>query len=166
MHCASFSKCLAPGYRIGWAAPGRFASRVARQKLITNLATSAPAQVTLAAYLEKGGYDKHLRKLRHTLQAQQAQFAQALGQHFPLGTRATRPVGGYFLWVELPDQVSALEIHRQALSLGISVVPGPIFSAKQGFANCLRLNYGHAWDERTQQALATLGQLVRSQSHR
>ncbi|MBH2008595.1 MAG: PLP-dependent aminotransferase family protein [Xanthomonadaceae bacterium] len=166
MHCSSFSKCLAPGYRIGWAAPGRFAGRVARQKLITNLATSAPAQVTLAAYLEKGGYDKHLRKLRHTLQAQQAQFAQALGQHFPPGTRATRPAGGYFLWIELPDQVSALEIHRQALSLGISVAPGPIFSAKQGFANCLRLNYGHVWDERTERAVATLGQLIRTQSNR
>jgi len=164
MHCSSFSKCLAPGYRIGWAAPGRFARQVARQKLITSLATSAPAQVTLASYLEKGGYDKHLRKLRHTLAAQQAQFAQALRHHFPPGTRATRPAGGYFLWVELPNKVNALEIHRQALSLGISVAPGPIFSAKQEFANCLRLNYGHAWDERTERALATLGQLVRAQS--
>lgn len=165
MHCSSFSKCLAPGYRIGWAAPGRFARRVARQKLITSLATSAPAQVTLAVYLEKGGYDKHLRKLRHTLAAQQAQFAQALGHHFPPGTRATRPAGGYFLWVELPNKVKALEIHRQALSLGISVAPGPIFSAKRGFTNCLRLNYGHVWDEKTERAVATLGQLVRTQSN-
>ena len=165
MHCSSFSKCLAPGYRIGWAAPGRFARRVARQKLITSLATSAPAQVTLAVYLEKGGYDKHLRKLRHTLAAQQAQFAQALGYHFPPGTRATRPAGGYFLWVELPNKVKALEIHRQALSLGISVAPGPIFSAKRGFTNCLRLNYGHVWDEKTERAVATLGQLVRTQSN-
>ena len=166
MHCSSFSKCLAPGWRIGWAAPGRFARQVARQKLITSLATSAPAQAALAAYLEKGGYDKHLRRLRHALQVQQAQFAQALGQHFPPGTRATRPAGGYFLWVDLPDQVNALEIHRQALSLGISVAPGPIFSAKQGFANCLRLNYGHVWDERAERAVATLGQLVRAQTNR
>lgn len=162
MHCSSFSKCLAPGYRIGWAAPGRFSRRVARQKLITNLATSAPAQVMLAAYLEKGGYDRHLRKLRQSLATQQAQFTQALGHHFPSGTRATRPAGGYFLWVELPQNVNALEIHRQALSLGISVAPGPIFSAKQGFTNCLRLNYGHAWDARTERAIAMLGRLVKT----
>jgi DNA-binding transcriptional MocR family regulator len=162
MHCSSFSKCLAPGYRIGWAVPGRFTRAVAQQKLTTTLATSAPVQAAMAAYLEKGGYDKHLRKLRQTLAAQQALMVQAVGQYFPAGTRATRPSGGYFLWLELPDHVNALDIHRRALALGISVAPGPIFSAKRGFANCLRINYGHAWDARAEQAMATLGQLVAS----
>lgn len=162
MHCSSFSKCLAPGYRIGWAAPGRFARAVARHKLTTTLVTAAPTQVALASYLEKGGFDRHLRKLRHTLAAQQALFAQAVGHHFPPGTRATRPAGGYFLWVELPEGVDALEIHRHALALGISVAPGPIFSAKRGFTNCLRLNYGHLWDARIEQALETLGRLVKA----
>ncbi|RZL96182.1 MAG: PLP-dependent aminotransferase family protein [Variovorax sp.] len=162
LHCGSFSKCLAPGYRIGWAAPGRFAKAVARLKLTTTLSTSAPAQQALAAYLEGGGYDRHLRRLRQTLAARQAQFAQAVARHFPEGTRATRPLGGYFLWVELPPGVNALDIHREALTLGISVAPGPIFSAARGFANCLRLNYGHAWDARTEDALATLGRLCQS----
>ena len=164
MHCSSFSKCLAPGYRIGWAAPGRFARAVARLKLTTTLATAAPTQVALANYLEKGGFDRHLRKLRHTLATQQALFAQAVGHHFPAGTRATRPAGGYFLWVELPQSVNALEIQRHALSLGISVAPGPIFSAKRGFTNCLRLNYGHLWEARIEQAIETLGRLVKAQS--
>ncbi|MDM0109106.1 PLP-dependent aminotransferase family protein [Variovorax sp. J22R24] len=161
MHCSSFSKCLAPGYRIGWAAPGRFARAVARAKLTTTLGASAPAQAGLAAYLEKGGYDKHLRKLRRTLAEQQTFLAHAIRQHFPPGTRATRPAGGYFLWVEMPKQVDALEVHRQALAQGISVAPGPIFSALRGFTNCLRLNYGHAWDARTEQAVAMLGRLAR-----
>jgi DNA-binding transcriptional MocR family regulator len=160
LHCSSFSKCLAPGYRIGWAAPGRFARAVARQKLTTTLSTSAPSQLALATYLERGGFDKHLRKLRRTLADQQAVFAQAVGHHFPAGTRATRPEGGYFLWVELPEGTDALAIHRQALAQGISVAPGPIFSATRAFTNCLRLNYGHAWDERAEQALATLGRLA------
>jgi len=164
LHCSSFSKCLAPGYRIGWAAPGRFAKAVARLKLTTTLSASAPAQLALATYLERGGFDKHLRKLRQTLAAQQTTFAQAVGHHFPAETRATRPAGGYFLWVELPHGVDALEIHRHALSLGISVAPGPIFSASRAFTNCLRLNYGHAWDERADQALATLGRLVKARS--
>lgn len=160
MHCSSFSKCLAPGYRIGWAMPGRYARKVARTKLTTTLGASAPAQAALATYLEKGGYDKHLRKLRHTLADQQALFAQAVGRHFPSGTLATLPAGGYFLWVELPTQVRALEIHRQALAHRISVAPGPIFSAQRAFSHCLRLNYGHSWDARSEQAVATLGRLV------
>ncbi|OXH84219.1 GntR family transcriptional regulator, partial [Burkholderia multivorans] len=70
MHCSSFSKTLAPGYRIGWAAAGRFAEKVQRLKLMTTLSASIPAQAGIANYLEYGGYDRHLRKLRGALQAQ------------------------------------------------------------------------------------------------
>lgn len=160
MHCSSFSKCLAPGYRIGWAAPGRFAKAVARSKLTSTLGASAPVQAGLAHYLERGGFDKHLRRLRLMLANQQAPMVQAVARHFPAGTRATRPAGGYFLWVELPEHVDALALHRAALAHGISVAPGPIFSASQAFANCVRLNYGHAWDDRTEAAVATLGRLA------
>ena len=160
LHCSSFSKCLAPGYRIGWAAPGRFTRAVARQKLTTTLSASVPVQMALALYLEQGGFDKHLRKLRQTLAGQQALFAEAVGHYFPAGTRATRPEGGYLLWVELPEGCDTLHLHRQALAQHISVAPGPIFSASHAFSHCLRLNYGHAWNARTEQALATLGQLA------
>jgi DNA-binding transcriptional MocR family regulator len=160
MHCSSFSKCLAPGYRVGWVAAGRYAQAVAHHKLTTTLSASAPAQAALAEYLSKGGYDKHLRQLRHALSVQQSAMTQAVVRHFPEGTKATRPSGGYFLWIEMPEGVNALEIHRQALSLGISVAPGPMFSAHRGFTNCLRVNYGHAWDARAEAALTTLGRLV------
>lgn len=160
MHCSSFSKCLAPGYRIGWAMPGRFVSQVSRLKLTTTLSASAPAQAALADYLAKGGYDKHLRQLRHTLAVQQSAMAQAVVRHFPKGTKATRPGGGYFLWIELPGQANALDIHRKALSLGISVAPGPMFSASGNFSHCLRLNYGHAWTRDAEAAVATLGRLA------
>jgi DNA-binding transcriptional MocR family regulator len=160
MHCSSFSKCLAPGYRIGWAAPGRYVRQVTEAKLITTLATSAPGQRGLAAYLELGGYDKHLRKLRQTLSEQMAVFSQAVGHYFPAGTRATRPQGGYFLWVELPTGVDAMKVHAQALAENISVAPGPIFSPTHSFKNCLRLNFGHTWNDRSERALATLGKIA------
>ena len=161
MHCSSFSKCLAPGYRIGWSAPGRYAKAVSRLKLSTTLSASVPAQAALAAYLDKGGYDRHLRQLRHTFAVQQDAALQAIARHFPAGTRATRPVGGYFLWLEFPEKVNTLALHRQALSLGISVAPGPMFSAQRSFGNCLRLNYGHRWDERAEAALASLARLAK-----
>lgn len=160
MHCSSFSKCLAPGYRVGWTAAGRYTQAVSRLKLTTSLSASAPAQAALADYLGKGGYDRHLRQLRHKLAVQQSEVMQAVVGHFPKGTRSTRPNGGYFLWLELPANVNALEIHRQALPLGISIAPGPMFSAQRAFTNCLRLNYGHTWDQRAADALETLGRLV------
>jgi DNA-binding transcriptional MocR family regulator len=164
MHCSSFSKCLAPGYRVGWTAPGRYAQAVARQKLTTTLSASAPVQAALAEYLVKGGYDRHLRQLRHALSVQQSAIMQSIARHFPAGTRATRPDGGYFLWLELPEKINALNIHRHAISLGISVAPGPMFSAHHGFTNCLRINYGHPIDERAENALITLGRLASAYS--
>src|ERR1700745_3262147 len=62
---------------------------------------------------------------------------QALAHDSPPGTRATRPAGGYFLWIELPDRVDALHLHRLALSQGISVPPGPTFPAHPRFNNVL-----------------------------
>jgi DNA-binding transcriptional MocR family regulator len=162
MHCSSFSKCLAPGYRVGWAAAGRFARTVERLKLMTTLSAAVPSQAALADYLQQGGYDRHLRQLRHTLSVQQNQMMQALERHFPVGTRFAQPEGGYFIWVQLPTPVDTLLLHRLALQQGISIAPGPIFSAKRAYRHCLRLNYGHPWEPRFEQAMATLGQLIRN----
>ncbi len=162
MHCGSFAKSLAPGYRIGWAAPGRFAQKVARSKFMQSITTSIPVQETLAAYLARGGFDFHLRKLRQALQAQQNRMLEAVVDSFPAGTRVTRPRGGYFLWLEMPAAVDALEVHRRCSLQGISVAPGPMFSASRSFGNCLRLNYGHPWAPPIQRAVRTVGEIARS----
>ena len=160
LHCGSFSKCLAPGYRIGWAAPGRYAAQVARLKFTASISTTVPTQEALARYLGEGGYEYHLRRLRHALQAQQNRMLQAIGRHFPAQTRVSRPRGGYFLWLELPPAVNALELNRRAAEQGISIAPGPMFSAKRQFANCVRLNYGHPWSPQIEDAVATIGRLA------
>ncbi len=160
MHISSFAKCLAPGYRLGWVAAGRFAGEIQRQKLSTSLSTTVPVQIALAEYLKHGGFDNHLRHLRRTLAAQEALFVAAIEQHFPAGTRLARPQGGYFLWLELPPQVDALALHQQALEQGISTAPGPIFSAQKEFAHYLRLNFGHPNFPGVEAAIATLGRLA------
>jgi DNA-binding transcriptional MocR family regulator len=161
MHCSSFSKCLAPGYRVGWVVPGRYAQLVERLKLTTTISTSVPSQIALGKYLQKGGYDKHLRNLRHTLLVNQIKFVEAIERYFPQGTCLTIPQGGYFLWVKLPDGVDALQLHQLATANGISIAPGPIFSAQRSFTDYIRLNYGHIWDAQIEAGLATLGKLVR-----
>ncbi|MFT0624565.1 GntR family transcriptional regulator MpaR [Ectopseudomonas guguanensis] len=160
MHCSSFSKSLAPGYRIGWVAGGRYAEQITRLKLMTTLSPSVPAQAALADYLQHGGYDRHLRKLRHALEMQQSAMLASAARHFPASTRVTRPAGGYFLWFEFPERLDSLQLLRLALAQGISLAPGPIFSASQGFRHCARLNYGHPWNPRSEQAMEVLGRLV------
>jgi DNA-binding transcriptional MocR family regulator len=64
------------------------------------------------------------------------------------------------MWLELPAAVDALALHRQAMEAGISVSPGPMFSARRGFRNCLRLNYGHPWTDRMEGAIRKLGAIV------
>ncbi len=160
MHCSSFSKCLAPGYRVGWVAAGRYAQAVEQLKLSTTLSASVPAQVAIADYLKHGGYQHHLRTLRHALAVQQNSLLQAVATHFPKATRLTRPRGGYFVWVELPPKVDVLKLHRLALEQNISIAPGPMFSAQRKFHHCIRLNYGHPWSARMEGAVEKLGELV------
>ncbi|MND30163.1 putative HTH-type transcriptional regulator YdcR [compost metagenome] len=162
MHCGSFAKSLAPGYRIGWVAAGRFAQKIERLKLMTSLCASMPAQAAIADYLQHGGYDRHLRKLRYALEGQQANMLAAITRHFPAQTRVSQPSGGYFLWLELPEQMDALKLFHMALAQGISIAPGPIFSPTRRFGNCIRLNYGSPWHEDAERAMETLGRIIRS----
>ena len=162
MHCGSFSKSLAPGYRVGWVAAGRFARKIERLKLMTSLCASMPAQAAIADYLQHGGYDRHLRKLRYALEGQQASMLAAIDRHFPAQTRVSQPAGGYFLWLELPEQVDSLKLFQIALAQGISIAPGPIFSPTRRFGNCIRLNYGSPWTDSAEGAMRTLGRIVHS----
>lgn len=161
LYCNSFSKSLAPGYRVGWVVPGRWMAAVKRIKYATTIATAGPPQLALAAYLAKGGYDRHLRRLRRIFADNLDRLAQAVGNHFPEGTRVTRPQGGFVLWVELPETVDALALYRTALLEGISIAPGPIFSATGQYQHCIRLSGGYAWSERIASAVARIGTLAK-----
>jgi len=160
MHCSSFSKTLAPGYRIGWVAAAQFAEKIQRAKLMTTLAASIPVQAGVADYLQHGGYDRHLRKLRSTLRMQRDAMNLALKRHMPEGVQWTLPAGGYFVWLQLPAEVDALMLHREAIGQGVSLAPGPIFSATRGFRHCVRLNFGHPWSDDIDRAVRVLGGLI------
>jgi|RhiMetdeSRZDD1v2_1073273.scaffolds.fasta_scaffold65127_2 DNA-binding transcriptional MocR family regulator len=158
--CSSFSKTLAPGYRVGWTAPGRFRVAVERLKMVNTMGNPVLPQMMIAEFLQSGGYDHHLRKLRRAYANQVQLMSQAISRSFPEGTKVTRPLGGFVLWVELPASVDSLQLHREALARNISIAPGPIFSANQNYRNFMRLNCGGLWSDRIEQAVAALGQLV------
>lgn len=75
---------------------------------------------------------RHLRRLRHAMESQQASMPASAARHFPASTRAPRPGGGYFLWFEFPEQVDSLQLFQLALAQGISLASGQIFSATSG----------------------------------
>jgi DNA-binding transcriptional MocR family regulator len=162
LHCGSFSKCLAPGYRLGWVAAGRFVEQVARRKIESSLATSLPIQLAIAQMLKRGGYDAHLARLRQALASQQLAALRSLRRQLPSDYRLTRPNGGYFLWIECPPSIDSLAVHRRALEYGISIAPGPVFSARREFRHFIRLNTGHPWTAASERAVGRLASILRS----
>lgn len=162
--CSSFSKTLAPGMRVGWCAPGpRYHAAVEQLKLFTTLATPTLPQLAIAGFLATGGYDHHLRSLRKFYERQVAVMSDAIARYFPDGTGLTRPAGGHVLWVELPEGTSSLRLLDRAIEHGISIAPGPVFSAAGRYENFVRLNCACPWDERCEEAVRTLGRLVSEQ---
>lgn len=162
MLCGSVSKTLAAGYRVGWVAPGRFAAEVEQLKASLSIHTPTLPSLAIAEFLESGGYDHHLRQLRRRLAAQVNQMREAVAEYFPAGTRVSRPLGGFVLWVEMPPGTDAVELHALGLSRGITVAPGPIFSVNQRFGNCIRLSCGHPWTPQLARAIRELGGLARN----
>jgi DNA-binding transcriptional MocR family regulator len=123
------------------------------------MATVTAPQMAIADFLQSGGYDRYLRKIRRILMTQVQQMSNAVGRYLPVGTKVTRPQGGYVLWIELPPSVDSLELHRRALQQKISIAPGPIFSPKQKYKNFIRLSCGQAWSEKIEHAVRTLSDL-------
>jgi len=163
MLCDSFTKTLSPGYRVGWVAPGRFRDRVEFLKFVNTSGTASLPQMAIAEFLQNGGYDAHLRKMRRFYATQVQRVTEAVSRYFPEGTKVTRPTGGMCLWTELPPHINSLAVYEQAMAAKITIAPGPLFSAKQKFQNFIRLNCGNSWSDEVEDAIRTLGRIIHAQ---
>ncbi len=161
LHCASFSKSLAPGFRIGWAIPGKFKERVISLKRMHTVSTNTLTQAAVADFLSNGRFELHLRHLRKALHTQSLRYLQAVSEYFPEDTCVTRPQGGFTLWIEMNKKINAYKLHKRALKHKIGIAPGQIFSSQGRFENCFRISYGEPWSEEIGQGLQTLGRLMR-----
>jgi DNA-binding transcriptional MocR family regulator len=161
--CSSFGKTLAPSLRVGWCAPGRYLERVKRLKFTNTLGTPVVLQKTVSDFLRNGGYDHHLRSIRRAYHHQLHLFSQAILRHFPEGTRISRPEGSFVLWIEMPPGVDSLKLYRDGLKHKICTAPGALFSVKDRYRNCLRMNCGLPWNDSVETALRTLGELAKKQ---
>jgi len=158
--CSSFSKTVAPGYRVGWVLPGRYQDKVIAKKQLSSAATASLPQMAIGEFLHTGGYDRNVAALRRHYRDQVRRMRAAVAEHFPAGTRISEPQGGFVLWVELPAGTDSGELFDKAMARGISVTPGTLFSSSGKYRNFIRLNAGFPWDERIESAVATLGRLA------
>ncbi|MCF8449674.1 MAG: PLP-dependent aminotransferase family protein [Taibaiella sp.] len=159
--CSSVSKTLAPGYRVGWVAPGKYIDKVKRLKLYHSITSPTAQQAAIGSFLATGRYEHHLRKLRQTLHANSLKFTQAIGEYFPAGIKMTNPQGGFILWIELDKKVDTYQLYQEAMLHKISIAPGTMFTLQDRYQNCMRLSYGMQWTPEVERALKKLGGMVK-----
>jgi DNA-binding transcriptional MocR family regulator len=157
---SSFSKDISPGLRLGWVAAGRYTSEVEWLKFTLSASSPTLPQMAVAEFLEGGGYDQHLRRIRREYAHNVELMSDAVMRYFPEGTRLTRPSGGFILWVQVPENVDSLELYKLALQSGITLAPGHVFSATFQFSNFIRLNAA-TFNYSTERAIERLGQMVK-----
>jgi DNA-binding transcriptional MocR family regulator len=160
--CSSISKTLAPGYRVGWVAPGKYYDVVKSLKLYHSITSASVEQMTIANFLATGRYEHHLRKLRQTLHSNSLQYIRAIGEYFPEGTKVSQPTGGFILWVEFPKEINTYQLYQEAILHRISIAPGAMFTLQDRYQNCMRLSYGMPWSHELERSLKKLGSIARS----
>jgi DNA-binding transcriptional MocR family regulator len=162
MWCGSVSKTLAPGYRVGWVAVGKYKDKIIRQKFLQTISTPTLYQEVIADFLEHGRYDHHLRTLRNKLYTNCLQFQRAIEDYFPHNTKISQPQGGFMLWLELDKKIDTAKLYDVAIKQKISFAPGRMFSLHNQYNNCMRLNYGLEWNQKLDFDLKRLGNIVKS----
>lgn len=162
VHLGTFSKILSPGLRVGWmTAPAPVLEKYVLLKQGTDLNTSTFAQQVLAAYLELGDLDGHIELVKAECRRRRDAMVAALERELP-GASFTRPHGGLFLWVELPESMSARTLLKIALDCGVAFPPGGSFFPNGGHDNTLRLAYSDSAPSRIEEGIRRLGLAYRT----
>lgn len=162
MLCGSFSKTLAPGIRLGWCEAGRWNEQVMRLKHVYGVPTNDVLEHALADLLSQSGYEVRMRRLSHLLKERLDEARNIIAQSFPSGTRVSRPVTGYTLWVELPEKFDTTVLFHRCVAQGVCFAPGALFTATGRFAHCLRLSFPGEWGDPQRLALSRMGEVARA----
>ena len=162
IYISTFSKTLSPGMRIGWAiaSPEVFASLVVA-KQPTDLHTSTITQRATARMLAGFDYETHLSRLRREYGFRCSVMLESLEHQFPKATRWTRPEGGLFLWVELPENSSGDDLLQDAIVEQVAFVPGSAFFAGEPKHNFIRLNYSNSRPEVIEEGIGRLARVLK-----
>jgi DNA-binding transcriptional MocR family regulator len=161
--CSSFSKVVSPSARVGYIVAGRYTEQVAYLKNVSSGGTNHFTQAVLADFIGSSSFDSQVRKTRRMMTERIARVSDSVSKYFPEECSVSTPRGGFVLWVQMPAEVDALALHREAIDRGIAFMPGQLFSASAKFGNYIRLNCGNAWSEQIDSAIRITGELVHGQ---
>jgi len=154
----TFSKIVAPGFRIGYlAACPEVMSTIERVKQSSDLHSNTFSQYVLVEYIKSGRLDEyHLPLLREEYGKRRDTMLKAMETEFPASVSFTRPEGGLFLWLTLPDQISAADLLPTAVEAGVAYVPGKPFYPHGDNDKHLRLNFCNASHEKIREGIKRL----------
>ena len=159
----TFSKIFCPGYRIGWIAGEKeIIRKFVLAKQGTDLQCNTIAQMEIAKYLELYDIDEHIGKIRDVYRRRRDLAVQVMENEFPAGVTFTRPQGGLFAWVELPDEMNARDVLALSLDQKVAFVPGGSFFPNGGHENTLRINFSNMTEDRIVEGLTRLGRILQS----
>lgn len=162
LYLGTLSKTLAPGLRIGWVvAPAEVIARLALFKQGADLHTSTFTQMVAYEAVRGGFLDQHVKRIRHLYTERRDTMLRALERQMPAGTRWTRPQGGLFLWLTLPERLKAADVLREALAAKVAFIPGTAFHPLGRGEHTLRLNFSYSRPEVIEEGIARLGDVVR-----
>ncbi len=159
----SFSKIVAPGMRLGWICAAReIMEKIILAKQAADLHTSFFAQRVIYQYLAGNDIDSHIARIRETYKRQREAMVSAIERRFPDGVKYTKPEGGMFLWVTLPEGISSLELFDLASRENVAFVPGAPFYTDGGGADTLRLNYSCSDEATIEEGIGRLGEAIKT----
>jgi len=158
--CSSFSKTIAPGYRIGWVYSEKYREQLLYQKFLSNISTASLPQIALATFLARGAYGRALRQQVQVYRQRMDQLRHWVYDYFPVGTRVSQPTGGFVCWLELPADVDCMALYEKAFARRIAISPGVLFCARGQYRHHIRMSCGAVEGERMRRAIKQLGGLV------
>ena len=164
IYLSTFSKTLAPGIRLGWiSGPSAIVGRLGQAKQGTDLHTGTFVQYLAYDICERGLLRSHVRKIRAEYHRRRDVMLEAMQEHFPEGVTWTRPQGGLFLWVRLPEDADTDTLFHVALEEKVAFVPGNVFYPNGGGQNTMRLNFSCMQPPQIREGIARLGRAIKRQ---
>jgi len=164
IYLSTFSKTLAPGLRVAWAVcPPEIVQQFVMAKQGADLHTNSLAQAMACEFMRRGWLPAQIQRIRDTYRRRRDAMCEAIAEHFPGGVRHTRPQGGLFLWVTLPEEIDAVVLLQEAARRGVAFVPGKPFFVDGGGANTIRLSFASVPPEVIHEGVERLGAAIRAQ---
>ncbi|MFO7619328.1 MAG: PLP-dependent aminotransferase family protein [Thermoplasmata archaeon] len=164
IYLGTFSKVLAPGFRVAWCIADRdILNKLIIVKQAADLCTNTFGQHIAAEYLNRGYIDEHIEKIRSLYKRKRDHMLAAMDKHFPAEATWTRPEGGMFIWVTLPEFIDTKDMFSRALDNNVAYVHGASFYADHSGKNTLRLNFTYATDEEIDTGIKRLADTIRQE---